>query len=385
MKNVVILGSTGSIGRSALSVLSGHRGRFRVVGLTAHRNLKLLREQVEEFGPEAVAVKDEEAAGEIRGTIGVPVLSGEAGLCEVASHGSAELVISAIVGSAGLMPTMAAVRAGKQIGLANKETLVMAGDIFMGEARRCGARVLPVDSEHSAIFQCLEGRDGDSLGRIILTASGGPFFGMTAGELRKKTPADALKHPSWSMGRKITVDSATLMNKGLEVIEAHYLFGVEPDSIEVLVHPESVIHSMVEFKDRSCIAQMSVPDMRAAIAYALSYPSRLEEIIPPLDLPALGRLTFSRPDTGSFPCLRYAYEALKAGGTMPAVLNAANEVAVERFLDGRVGFNDIPAIISNTMDEHENRGVEGLESVMDAHEWAAARAGELALRMSSGQ
>jgi 1-deoxy-D-xylulose-5-phosphate reductoisomerase len=255
----------------------------------------------------------------------------------------------------------------------------MAGDIFMGEARSSGSRVLPVDSEHSAVFQCLEGRDMESVAKIVLTASGGPFRGRTREELGDVTPDDALNHPSWSMGQKITVDSATLMNKGLEVIEAHYLFGIEPERIDVLIHPESIVHSMVEFRDRSCVAQLSVPDMRGAIAYALSYPERLDNVIQPLDLPALGKLTFSRPDTGSFPCFGYAYDALRAGGTMPAVLNSANEIAVEAFLNGDLGFNDIPVIIKKTMDAHGKKDVKGLEAVLDAHGWAVKHARKLVL------
>jgi 1-deoxy-D-xylulose-5-phosphate reductoisomerase len=379
MKNIVVLGSTGSIGKSALSVVSRHRDSFRVVGLTAHRNMELLKEQAEEFRPEVIAIADGAKAVGLRQALGVPVLEGEKGLCEVASHGSAELVISAIVGSAGLMPTMAAVKAGKAIALANKETLVMAGDIFMEEAGRSGSRVLPVDSEHSAVFQCIDGRDKGSIGKIILTASGGPFRGRSREEMEDVTPDDALNHPSWSMGRKITVDSATLMNKGLEVIEAHYLFAVGQEKIEVLIHPESIIHSIVEFRDGSCIAQMSVPDMRGAIAYALSYPGRIADVLPSLDLPALGNLTFMKPDTEGFPCLGYAYEALEAGGTMPVVLNAANEVAVESFLKGELGFNDIPAIIKKTMDAHKNTEAKELDAVLGAHEWAVARAHKLVL------
>jgi len=371
MKNIVILGSTGSIGRSALDVISRHPDRFRVVGLTANRNHGLLLEQMERFRPLAVAVPEGAAALGPARYSPVEVLEGEDGLAAVASMGGADFVISAIVGYAGLGPTLAAIRAGKDIGLANKETLVVAGEIVIGEARRSGSRILPVDSEHSAVFQCLEAADRNFLNKIILTASGGPFVGKTPEELEGMTPADALKHPSWSMGRKITVDSATLMNKGLEVIEARYLFGVEPESIEVLIHPQSVVHSMVEFRDGSLLAQLSVPDMRGAIAYALSYPERLDAVVPSLDLAAVGSLTFRRPDLVSFPCLSYAFDALREGGTMPAVLNAANEAAVEAFLEGRIGFNDIPAIIKKTMDAHEGGGVRDLardlEGLVAAH------------------
>jgi 1-deoxy-D-xylulose-5-phosphate reductoisomerase len=370
MKNIVILGSTGSIGKSALSVISGYRDRFRVVGLTANSSLDLLLEQIEEFSPEAVAVADLEAADELRARAGVPVFGGQEGLCRVASHDKADFVLSAIVGAAGLVPTMAAVRPGRTIGLANKETLVVAGDIVMKEAVRHGARILPVDSEHSAVFQCIDGGDPDFVSRVILTASGGPFVGRTREELEYVTPQDALKHPSWDMGRKITIDSATLMNKGLEVIEAHHLFGLPPEKIEVVIHPQSIIHSMVEFRDGCSLAQMSVPDMKAAIAYALSYPERMEGVIPCLDLCALGELTFREPDPESFPCLSYAYEALREGGTMPAVLNAANEAAVAAFLDGGIGFNDIPDIIKKTMQSHEKTGADSIEAVLEAHDWA---------------
>jgi 1-deoxy-D-xylulose-5-phosphate reductoisomerase len=378
MKNIVILGSTGSIGRNALSVVSNHgKGTMNIVGLTANSSTGLLLEQIEQFGPEVVAVANEEAAEELRKKTQVEVLSGQEGLCRVASWERADFVLSAIVGAAGLVPTMAAVRAGRAIGLANKETLVVGGNIVMEEAARSGARILPVDSEHSAVFQCLEGRGREYLRRIILTASGGPFVGMSTAELEKKTPEDALRHPSWSMGRKITVDSATLMNKGLEVIEAHYLFGVSPDRIDVAVHPQSIIHSIVEFIDGCSLAHMSVPDMRAAIAYAMTYPERMEGVIEHLDLSSVGKMTFAEPDKESFPCLSYAYDALAEGGTMPAVLNGANEAAVAAFLEGGIGFNDIPAIIKMTMQDHEKGTATTIEDVTIAHDWAISKALEL--------
>jgi 1-deoxy-D-xylulose-5-phosphate reductoisomerase len=377
MKRIVILGSTGSIGQSALDVAARHSDRFKVVGLTAHTNAELLLKQAEEFRPEAVAVTNGGVAAELKRKLDIPVHEGQEGICKVASHKDADFVLSAIVGSAGLLPTLAAVRAGKTIGLANKETLVAAGDIVMDEAQKSGAKILPVDSEHSAVFQCLEGQDRKFLRKIILTASGGPFVGKTAEELKDVTPADALNHPSWSMGKKITVDSATLMNKGLEVIEAHHLFGVNPDDIEVLIHPQSIMHSMVEFTDGSCIAQMSVPDMRGAIAYALSYPERLEDVIEALDLPSLGQLTFQKPDLKSFPCLSYAYNALSESGTMPAVLNATNEIAVGGFLAGQIGFNDIPAIIKKVMNSHEKTAISGIETVLKADAWAREHAERL--------
>jgi len=283
---------------------------------------------------------------------GTKILFGPDGINQAAAHECADLVISAIVGAAGLLPTLTAIRAGKDVGLANKEALVMAGSIVMAEAKRNGIRIIPVDSEHSAVYQCLEGRKKEELRRIVLTASGGPFVNKAKDELDDITAEDALKHPNWSMGRKISIDSATLMNKGLEVIEACWLFDLSPDQVDVLIHPQSIVHSMVEFRDRTLLAQMSIPDMRAPIAYALSYPDRLEVPLKGLELDRIGQLTFKKPDYESFPCLTYAYEATRQKGTVPAVLNAANEVAVHAFLDRNIGFNDIPAIIRKTVREH---------------------------------
>jgi len=382
VKNIVILGSTGSIGRSTLEVVASNREAFRVKALAAGGNHELLLEQIREFSPGVVAVYSPDAAAIVRENSDVEVLVGQEGVAAVAALDGVDFVLSAIVGAAGLQPTLAAIRKGRAIGLANKETLVVAGELVMEEAARSGSVILPVDSEHSAVFQCLEGRPPESVRRIVLTASGGPFYGRKRHELDSIIPEDALKHPSWSMGRKISIDSATLMNKGLEVIEACYLFGKLPSDIGVVVHPQSIVHSMVEFVDRSVIAQLSVPDMKGAIAYAMSYPSRLEDVMEPLDLPALGQLTFREPDMDSFPCLAYAYDALKSGGTMPAVLNAANEVAVEGFLQGKIGFMDIPKIIRKTMDAHGSNGsaaktVLSLDGVIDAHSWAVGRASGL--------
>ncbi len=381
MKNIVILGSTGSIGQSALSVVRKHPDEFAVVALTGHSNRELLSAQIDQFRPKVVATSDPETAEFIRRQGKASVLEGVDGLKEAASMPEADFVLSAIVGAAGLEPTLEAVLAGKTIGLANKETLVVAGDAVMEEARRSGAKILPVDSEHSAVFQCLEGRGANDIKKIVLTASGGPFRGRAVEELEDITPAQALRHPSWSMGRKITIDSATLMNKGLEVIEAHHLFGVGPDRIGVVVHPQSIVHSMVEYSDGSVIAQMSVPDMRGAIAYAMGYPDRMDDVIAPLDLASVGSLTFSEPDMSSFPCLGYAYEALERGGTMPAVLNSANEVAVDAFLSGDIGFMDIPRIIKQTMDAHIEAGgpwEPTLKRVREAHVWADFNARALA-------
>ena len=381
MNKIVILGSTGSIGRSALSVVESNPERFGVLALTGHSNTQLLLEQVERFRPQVVATSHPRTADALSAQGIARVLNGTEGLEEAASLEDADFVLSAIVGSAGLAPTLAAVRAGKRVGLANKESLVVAGEVVMAEARRTGAEILPVDSEHSAVFQCLEGRAANSPRRIVLTASGGPFAGRKMDELEGIRPEDALKHPSWSMGRKISIDSATLMNKGLEVIEAYHLFGTGPESISVVVHPQSIAHSMVEYVDGSVIAQLSVPDMKGAIAYAMSYPDRVDGAVDPLDLAQVGQLTFMEPDMESFPCLGYAYDALRAGGTMPAVLNAANEVAVDAFLSGAVGFTGIPAIIKKTMDAHADGGGPwgaGLDAVLKAHSWAEQEARALA-------
>ncbi|MEK6673079.1 MAG: 1-deoxy-D-xylulose-5-phosphate reductoisomerase [Nitrospirota bacterium] len=378
MKRIVILGSTGSIGRNALDVISRHRDRFKVAGLSAGSNIDLLEEQINIFKPPVVAVADGKSAGELRRRIakGTEVLSGEEGINTVAAYKESDFVLSSIVGFSGLVPTLSAVRAGKVVGLANKESLVTAGPIVMKEAEQYGSKILPVDSEHSAIFQCVDGRDRGFLKRVILTASGGPFVGKKSGELKDVKPADALNHPNWKMGRKVTIDSATLMNKGLEVIEAAHLFSLAADRIAVLVHPESILHSLVEFTDNTMLAQMSVPDMRGPISYALSYPERLNSTVARLELEMIGKLTFYPPDTESFPCLKYAFDALKEGGTMPAVLNAANEVAVNAFLDKRVSFNTIPVIIEKTMNSHDTKRDNQLDSVIEADRWARKKAEE---------
>ncbi|MFZ5906130.1 MAG: 1-deoxy-D-xylulose-5-phosphate reductoisomerase [Nitrospirota bacterium] len=382
-KRIAILGSTGSIGRNALAIIARHRNRFRVVALSGGQNIDLMKKQIHAFSPEIVAVADKQAADALEKKIGrrkpasLRILYGEEGFSTVAAHKKSDFVLSAIVGAAGLAPGLAAIRAGKTVGLANKEALVMAGRIMIREAEKYGATLLPVDSEHSAIFQCIEGYRKADVRRIILTASGGPFSGKKPRDLRGITPAQALNHPSWKMGRKITIDSATLMNKGLEVIEAHYLFGLPPERIDVIVHPQSIIHSLVEFHDRSCIAQMSVPDMKAPIAYALTYPERLENVIHPLSLAQIGQLTFRKPETDCFPCLAYAYRALRYGGTMPSVLNASNEVAVHAFLKGTIRFTDIPRIIRKTMDRHSVRPDTALSAVMEADRWARETAKEL--------
>lgn len=378
MKRIVILGSTGSVGKSALEVISRHRDKFAVTGLTAGKNIELLEEQIKTFSPKIVAVADDKAALELKKKVKgkTEIYSGRDGINAVAGYKDSDFVLSAMVGFSGLMPTLHAIKARKVIGLANKETLVIAGRIVMDEARAYGTKILPVDSEHSAIFQCLEGQDRKYVNKIVLTASGGPFIGKNKDELKDVTPEDALEHPRWKMGKKVTIDSATLMNKGLEVIEASHLFGLSGEKIEVSIHPQSIIHSMVEFIDGALIAQVSIPDMKGPIAYALSYPERLDNTLPSLKLAALEKLTFHRPDIKSFPCLRYAYDALKEGGTMPAVLNAANEVAVQAFLEKKISFNDIPVIIKKTMYSHKTNQTPELGAFIDADRWAREKAEE---------
>jgi 1-deoxy-D-xylulose-5-phosphate reductoisomerase len=379
MKRITILGSTGSVGRNALDIVSTYRDRFRVVALTAGKNVDLFEEQIKSFSPEIVAVADEAAAKELRRRIeghtpSLKILSGYDGVAEAASYEGSEFVLSAIVGAAGLIPTISAIRARKTIGLANKEALVMAGRIVTEEAKKSGVRILPVDSEHCAVFQCIEGHKNSDIRRIILTASGGPFAGKGVSELYDIKPKDALKHPSWQMGKKITIDSATLMNKGLEMIEAHYLFNIPPERIDVLIHPQSIVHSIVEFSDRSCIAQLSIPDMKGPIAYALSYPERLENVMQGLDLDRIESLVFKKPDNKCFPCLSYAYMAMESRGTMPSVLNAANEVAVDAFLKGMIRFIEIPFIIRETMEDHVVMSDTELAAIIEADRWARRKA-----------
>jgi len=370
IKNISLLGSTGSIGRNVLHVVRQYPGRFRVVGLAAGKNIALLREQIEAFNPLLVSVADEEAASDLAqsppaGWTG-EVLTGQEGNESVAALPDADMVVSAIVGAAGLMPTVAAIRAGKDIALANKETLVMAGELVMEMVRRHQVRLLPVDSEHSAIFQALAAGRNEDVAKIILTASGGPFRTLSERELWDATPKQALAHPNWDMGKKISIDSATLMNKGLEVIEAKWLFDVELENIEVIVHPQSVVHSLVEFIDGSVVAQMGIPDMRIPIAYALSYPNRLKTGLSPLNLTKCSELEFFAPDYYRFPALQLAYQVCKRGGTLPAVLNAANEVAVEAFLAGSIRFPEITLVVLETVNRVPRNEVKDVASVMDA-------------------
>ena len=380
VKGIAILGSTGSIGQSALSVVDAHPERLRVVALAAGGNVERFAEQVRRYQPAVAALATPAAVDRLRQS-GVPlpprVACGTDGLVEVATHPEADIVICASSGSAGLEAVLAAVEAGKTAAVANKEVLVMAGDLVTRTAAAHGAAILPVDSEHNAIHQCLDGRRPGDVRRLILTASGGPFRRHTAEQMAGVTVAAALKHPTWQMGRKITIDSATLMNKGLEVIEARWLFGIGADRIDVVVHPQSVVHSMVEFVDGSVLAQLGVTDMRLPIQYACSYPERWAAALPPLDLTKTGPLEFEAPDEDRFPCLGLAYQALRAGGSLPCVLNAANEVAVEAFLQGGLGFPGIADVIRATMEAHVPAPVDSLPAVRAVDAWARQQAAAL--------
>jgi 1-deoxy-D-xylulose-5-phosphate reductoisomerase len=372
-KGVAILGSTGSIGCNTLRVIESLGGtRFRVVALGAGRNFEVLADQVAAHLPEVVSVENEEAAHDLRAmlferNLDLPrIVIGESGLVEVATHPGAECVVSATVGAVGFVPTLRALEAGKRVALANKETLVMAGELMTSAARESGAQLLPVDSEHNALHQCLRGEQFEEVRRIILTASGGPFRTKKRSEMKEATVSEALRHPTWNMGAKVTIDSATLMNKGLEVIEAHWLFGFGPDQIDILVHPESVVHSMVEFIDGSVMAQLGVTDMRHAIQYALTYPERHTCDLPSLDLTSLSALHFETPDYERFPCIALAYRALRAGGTLPAAMNAANEEAVRAFIEMQICVTDIPQVIEAVMDEHPVRPLKNIDTVLEA-------------------
>ncbi|MBX3276612.1 MAG: 1-deoxy-D-xylulose-5-phosphate reductoisomerase [Acidobacteria bacterium] len=377
MKQIAILGSTGSIGRNTLRVVEALNGSFGVAALGAGGNVALLAEQIERHRPRLVSVQDEVAADRLsfelrrRDVVRRPKIgAGVEALSEVATVEGAEIVIGAVVGARGLLPTYHALEAGRRVALANKETLVVAGELMTRAAERSGAELLPVDSEHNALHQCLRGEARREVRRLILTASGGPFRTARRETIESATPEQALQHPTWRMGDKITIDSATLMNKGLEVIEARWLFDFSADEIDVIVHPQSIVHSMIEMIDGSIIAQMGVTDMRHAIQYALTYPARYQTALPPLDLAQLGKLEFHAPDTERFPCLDLAYRALRAGGTMPAVLNAANEAAVEAFLEGKIRFGDIPRLINAACNAHTVEPASTLDAVLAADAWA---------------
>jgi len=372
MKRIAVLGSTGSIGRNTLEVIRAFPDKFSVAALSANTDTQELSRQIKEFRPRQVCVNDPAKAAELRRSAGsrVKVLCGEQGLEHICGSKDADLVVMAISGSAALGPLLSAIDNKKEVATANKEALVMAGDIVRERAERSGVRILPIDSEQSAIWQCLEGQESSKLRRIYLTASGGPFRGFTRGQMKKITLKQALRHPRWKMGKKITVDSATLMNKGLEVLEAMALFGVPADKIKVVIHPESIIHSMVEFVDGVVMAQLSITDMRIPIQYALSYPSRMKSDLPGLDLVKLRSLNFSKPDTREFPCLRLAFQAAARGGTYPCVLNAANEAAVEEFLKGRIDFISIAGVVERVLGRHKGISGPGIADIMASADWA---------------
>lgn len=379
-KGIAILGSTGSIGRNTLRVVESFDDCFRVVALGAGRNTSALAEQVARHTPELVSVETEDCATKLeeelfnRNVKAPRIRVGEAGLIACATHAESDAVVSATVGAVGFVPTLRALEAGKRVALANKETLVMAGELMMRAAEKSGAEILPVDSEHNALHQCLRGEKRAEVRRLILTASGGPFRTKSRAEIESATVAEAMQHPTWSMGEKITIDSATLMNKGLEVIEAHWLFGFGADEIDIVVHPESVVHSMIELIDGSMIAQMGVTDMRHAIQYALTYPERRPCELPPLDLTTLSALHFEAPDAERFPCIALAYRALREGGTLAAAMNAANEEAVQAFINERIGLTDVPRVIEEVMNCHQNQEVENLETALEADRVARASA-----------
>jgi 1-deoxy-D-xylulose-5-phosphate reductoisomerase len=383
MRTICVLGSTGSIGTQALDVIRRNPERFRVSSLAAATSHELLVGQIREFLPPLVAIADEEAATELKSRLGpirgVNIVSGPQAAEMVARESEADMVLNALVGAVGLAPSLAALQSGKMLALANKESLVIGGELIMDLVKGEPDRLVPVDSEHSALAQCLRGERREDLRRVLITASGGPFRGWTRSELERASVREALAHPTWNMGPKITIDSATLMNKGLEVIEAHYLFGLDYRSIDVVVHPESIIHGMAEFADGSVVAQMAAPDMRLSIQLALAYPDRLGTGIRPLDLPKIGRLTFDELDREAFPAVDLAYRAGEMGLTYPAVLNAANEVAVMAFLDGKIRLTHIPEVVEAVLDEHEPAGVVSEVTLSRADSWARSRAAELAL------
>jgi len=373
MRTIALLGSTGSIGVSTLALVREFPERFRVHGMVAGRNLPLLARQIKEYAPTLAAIEREEDILPLRKLLGkhkVEILSGQAGAVEVATASKVDVVLAAIVGGAGLMPTLRGLLAGKEIALANKEALVMAGELFVKAAKKKGVRLLPVDSEHSAIFQCLQGNQRGEVDKLILTASGGPFLRAPLDRLATVTIDQALKHPNWKMGRKITIDSATMMNKGLEVVEARWEFDMEPSGIQVVIHPQSIVHSMVRYQDGAIMAQLGIADMRIPIAYALAYPHRLKGSWEPLDLTQHGELNFLPVEKKRFPALALAYAALNEGGTMPAVLNAANEVAVAAFLAGRIGFREIHRIIDRTMQRHQSKHAKNIDEIVETDRWA---------------
>ena len=379
-KRITILGSTGSIGVNALKVIRSNPEEYEVIALAAGRNTRLLLKQIRDFQPQAVSVLDEALESELKSGFsnnsGPEVFSGSKGAIHLATMDGVDTVISAMTGAAGFLPTYEAIHAGKHVALANKETMVMAGALVMEMAKKQGVSIIPIDSEHSAILQSLHGHPREDLKRIILTASGGPFRDLSLEEMKKVSPEQALNHPNWNMGAKISVDSATLMNKGLEAIEAKWLFDLDMDQISILLHPQSIIHSMVEYKDGAVMAQLGIPDMTIPISYALSFPRHMENELPPLELERTGMLSFEKPDLRRFRCLGLAIQAAGIGKSMPAVLNGANEIAVRLFLEKKIGFLDIPYLIDMTMEMHKPFPVDGVEAVMEADRWAREKTGE---------
>jgi len=366
MKKILLLGSTGSIGVNTLQVIRKFHKNFEVFGLTVNSNIELLQEQIEEFKPKFVVVRNDLKFEELKSAVnGCTILRGEEGLIEVAKNGDYDILVSALVGFAGLAPTIESIKRGKRIALANKETLVAAGEIVIDLAKKFNSEIIPVDSEHSAIFQCLVGEENKTIEKLIITASGGPFLKKSFEELNSVTVEDALKHPNWDMGSKITIDSATMMNKGLEVIEAHWLFNLGNDKIDVVVHPQSIVHSMVEFIDGSIKAQLSLPDMKLPIQYALTYPQRLESAFVDTHFPTLKELTFFEPDLVKFKCLKLAFDAMEQGGTASCILNAANEVAVEKFLNYKINFKQIPDLIDSLLNEIEISSIVDFETIIE--------------------
>ena len=388
MKGLALLGSTGSIGTNVLRIVDAFPDRFGVVGLAAGRNVERLADQVARYRPRVVSMADEESLDRLRGRVdlaGVRTVVGEAGMVEVATHAEAAMVVAGAVGAVGLVPTYRALEAGKDVALANKETLVMAGELMLARAEQSGARLLPIDSEHCALHQCLDGRRSDEVKRLLLTASGGPFRGRPRDTFGRITREEALAHPTWNMGPKITIDSATMMNKGLEVIEARWLFGIPAERIEVIIHPQSIIHSMVEFVDGTVLAQVGITDMRVPIQYALSHPERWGAAIPGMDFSKAMRLELEPPDHERFPCLGLAYRALEAGGTAPAALNAANEEAVAAFLDEKIPFVAIAETIQGVLEAEVASATRTLEDVIEADRRARERAREVLARHTSAR
>ena len=388
MKKITLLGSTGSIGVSTLDIVEKNPGKFKVTALAAGRNVRLLARQIAKFHPEIVAVQSVQDAGRLQQILGpknrLPILYDGTGVAEVAAYPSSNIVVSAISGAAGLKPTLAAIEAGKDIALANKETMVVAGHLVTRKAKQKKINILPVDSEHSAIFQCLAGQKTENLKRIILTASGGPFYHLSVAELKKVTLQQALKHPRWKMGRKITIDSASLMNKGLEVIEAKWLFGLDIAHIDVLIHPQSVVHSLIELMDGSVLAQLGIADMRIPIACALTWPDRLINDLPILNLAKTGSLAFYQPDMKKFPCLGLACEAGRLGGTAPVVLNAANEVAVAAFLENKICFHELPKVIEKVLRQYSTKDNPSLDDILCVDGEARIQAESIIKKLKKG-